>query len=108
MRVMEVGVQRFGTRLGVPLANELNWQTILDLVNSEIKARKAKDQETIAISQVAAHLFNVKVTWRNPTMHPTSKYTLDEAKDIYQNVKTFMGSLADLDLALSKGSSGSA
>jgi len=108
MRVMEVGVQRFGTRIGVQLANELNWQTILDLVNPAIKARKAKDQETIAISQVAAHLYNVKVTWRNPTMHPTSKYTLDEAKDIYQNVKTFMGSLADLDLALSKGSSGSA
>ncbi|HWE87769.1 MAG TPA: hypothetical protein VG267_22690 [Terracidiphilus sp.] len=108
MRVMEVGVQRFGTRLGVPLANELNWQTILDLVNPAIKVMKAKHQETIAISQVASHLYNVKVTWRNPTMHPTSKYTPEEAKDVYHNVKTFMGSLADLELVLGKGLSGSA
>lgn len=108
MRVMEVGVQRFGTRLGVSLTHELNWQAILDRINPAIKARKAKNQDTILLSQTAAHLFSVKVAWRNPTMHPTSKYTPEEAKDIYQNVKTFMGSLADLELALSKGSSGSA
>lgn len=108
MRVMEVGVQRLGTRLAVPLANELNWQVILDLINKAIKSRDHKSAETIAIAQIAAHLYNVKVTWRNPTMHPTSKYTPDEAKDIYQNVKTFMGSLADLELALSKESTGSA
>ena len=108
MRVLEVGVQRFGTRLGVLLTSEMNWQQILDQVNPAIKAMKAKDQQTIAISQVAAHLYTVKVSWRNPTMHPTSKYTLEEAKDIYQNVKTFMGSLADLELALSRELSGTA
>lgn len=108
MRVMEVGVQRFGSGLGVPLTNELCWQKILDSVSPAIKARRAKNAETIAISEVASHLYNVKVAWRNPTMHPTSKYGLEEAKDIYQNVKTFMGSLADLELALSKESAGSA
>jgi hypothetical protein len=108
MRVMEVGVQRFGTRLGILLTSEMNWQKILDQVNPAIRAMKAKEQQTIAISQVASHLYNVKVSWRNPTMHPTNKYTLEEAKDIYQNVKTFMGSLADLELVLSKGPTGSA
>jgi len=108
MRVLETGVQRFGTRLGVPLANEKNWQVILDLINKAIKTRDPKLQETMALSGTASHLYNVKITWRNPTMHPTSKYTPDEAKDIYQNVKTFMGSLADLELALSKEPTGSA
>src|SRR5580658_9536619 len=50
MRVMEVGVQRLGTRLGVPLANELNWQVILDLINKAIKSRDHKSAETIAIA----------------------------------------------------------
>jgi hypothetical protein len=108
MRVIEVGVQRFGSRLGVLQTCELNWQKILDQVNPAIKTMKAKEQQTIAVSQVAAHLYNVKVSWRNPTMHPTNKYTLEEAKDIYQNVKTFMGSLADLELTLSKEPTGSA
>jgi hypothetical protein len=107
MRVIEAGVQRFGTRLCVPLASEKNWQVILDLINKAIKARDPKLQETMALSGTASHLYNVKITWRNPTMHPTSKYTPDEAKDIYQNVKTFMGSLADLELALSKEPTGS-
>lgn len=96
MRVMEVGVQQFGYKLGVPLAAEKNWQVILDLVNKAIKARPPKDDETIALSQVAAHLYNVKLAWRNQVMHPHDKYTLDEAEDVLTNVSSFMKSLAEL------------
>jgi hypothetical protein len=46
MRVMEIGVQSFGTKLGVTLANEMNWQKILDLVNKGIKSRDHRIPET--------------------------------------------------------------
>jgi hypothetical protein len=46
MRVMDIGVQSFGTKLGVTLANEMNWQKILDLVNKGIKSRDHRIPET--------------------------------------------------------------
>jgi len=96
MRVMEVGVQRFGAKLGVPLVEEKNWQAILDQINKAIKALSPSDAETVAMSQIAAHLYNVKVAWRNPVMHPHDKYTLEEAKDVYAHLKAFMASLVNI------------
>jgi hypothetical protein len=96
MRVMEVGVQKFGEMLGVQLAAEKNWQNILDEVNKAIKGLPQKARRTIALSQVAAHLYNVKVAWRNQVMHPHDKYTPDEAKDILGHVEAFMKTLASL------------
>ena len=37
MRIMEVGVRRFGAKLGVLLVDEKNWQNILDEINKAIK-----------------------------------------------------------------------
>lgn len=96
MRVMEVGVQRFGDKLGVLLVTEKNWQVILDLVNKAIKALPPKDAKTVSMSQIAAHLYNVKVAWRNQVMHPHDKYTMEEAKDIYMHVQAFMKAMADI------------
>jgi hypothetical protein len=96
MRVMEVAVREFGTALGVGLTNEKNWQKILDEINKAIKALPQKDPRTIALSQAAAHLYNVKVAWRNPTMHPTIKYTLEEAGDLITAVKAFMCELVQV------------
>jgi len=94
MRVMEVALQEFGAALGIALANEKNWQNILDEVNKAIKTLPQKNARTVALSQAAGHLYNVKVAWRNPTMHPKTVCTLEEAADLISSVKAFMNELA--------------
>jgi hypothetical protein len=96
MRVMEVGVQKMGELLGVQFATEKNWQNILDEVNKAIKALPPKAQKTIALSEIAAHLYNVKVAWRNQVMHPHDKYSMDEAKDLLGHVESFIKALSNL------------
>ena len=93
MRVMEIAVQRFGDKLGVPLVAEKNWQVILDQINSAIKILNHKDPKTKAYAEAASHLYNVKVAWRNEVMHPKQTYTFEEAKAIFDNAKTFMNDL---------------
>jgi hypothetical protein len=93
MRIMEVGVQEFGKKLGVTFVDQKNWQNILDEINKAIKALP-KDPTTVEMSQVAANLYAVKLAWRNEVMHPNDKYTLEEAGDLIRLVKVFMGQLA--------------
>jgi hypothetical protein len=96
MRVMETAVREFGSSLGVALTNEKNWHNILDEINKAIKALPAKDDRTIALSQAAGHLYNVKVAWRNPTMHPKVTYTIEEAGELITTVKAFMHELVQV------------
>ncbi len=42
MRVMEITVQMFGKKLGVPLTGEKNWQVILDQINVAIRNMPCK------------------------------------------------------------------
>jgi hypothetical protein len=92
MRVMEVGVQKFGDKLGVTLPDEKIWQIILDQVNSEIK-KLGKDQPAKKYASVSAHLYNVKLAWRNEAMHPKATYTPEEAEGIFVAVRNFMTDL---------------
>lgn len=94
MRIMEVGVQKFGTKLGVALTEEKNWQNILDEINREIKKLPAKAPETTGMSAASANLYAVKLAWRNQVMHPNDTYTLEEAKDLIGLVKIFMQQLS--------------
>ncbi len=98
MRAMEVGVQSFGSKLNVQLVGEKYWQVILDQVNKAIKAMPENTPQEKEIrslyAQTTAHLFNVKVAWRNEVMHPKASYTLEEAEGIFNHVKTFMHHLA--------------
>ncbi|MGB8459868.1 MAG: hypothetical protein WCE50_19250 [Candidatus Acidiferrum sp.] len=93
MRVMELAVRELGTALGISLTSEKNWQEILDQLNKAIKSLPQKDPRTVALSQAAAYLYNVKVAWRNPTMHPKITYTVEEAGDLISAVKAFMNEL---------------
>jgi hypothetical protein len=93
MRIMEVGVQKFGEKIGVPLADEKNWQHILDETNKAIKGLP-KNGLKVKYSAIAAHLYNVKVAWRNEVMHPKATYTEEEAQSIFNHVKSFMSDLA--------------
>lgn len=96
MRIMEVGVQAFGATLGVKLADEKNWQNILDEVNKAIKALPPKDSKTVMMSQTSANLYAVKLAWRNEVMHPKDTYTLEEADNLIRVVKIFMQQLAEI------------
>ena len=93
MRVMEIGVQAFGTKLGVTLANEMNWQKILDLVNKEIKSRDHRFPETKELAELSVQLYAVKVAWRNEVMHPKRTYSLNDAMIIFENVRLFLKAL---------------
>lgn len=96
MRIMEVGMQEFGTKLGVALAHQKNWQNILDEVNKAIRALPPKDSNTIELGQVATNLYAVKLAWRNEVMHPNDKYTVEEAENLLGQVKLFMKQLAGI------------
>ncbi len=96
MRIMEVGVQQFGDKLGVKLTGEKNWQNILDEINKAMKARNPKDPATVEMSQAAANLYAVKLAWRNEVMHPKDTYTSEEAENLIGQVKLFMGQLAKI------------
>jgi len=90
MRVMELAVQRFGNELSVTLVTEKNWQVILDQINAAIRKLDAKQPKTKSYAQATSHLYNVKVAWRNEVMHPKQTYTFEEAKAIFDNVRTFV------------------
>ena len=96
MRVMEIGVQKFGTKIGVNLTSQKNWQNILDESNKAIKAMDQKATETKALAAAAAHLYNVKIGWRNEVMHPKQTYTADEARIVFGSVELFIRDLACL------------
>ncbi|WP_263353553.1 hypothetical protein [Acidicapsa acidisoli] len=92
MRIMEVGVQVFGTKLGVALVNEKYWHNILEEVNKAIKDLPAKS-DRVAMSQASANLYAVKLARRNEVMHPKDTYTLEEAGNLIGQVKLFMEQL---------------
>jgi hypothetical protein len=96
MRVMEAALQEFGNKLGVPFVTIKQWQNILDEANKAIKAMDHRLPLTKAYAELAAHLYNVKVAWRNKVMHPKETYTEEEAEDIIRNVRTFMVNLAQV------------
>jgi hypothetical protein len=96
MRVMEKALQCLGTELGIALVDGKNWQNILDEANKAIKGLPAKGARTKVLSEAAAHLYAVKLAWRNEVMHPKQTYTGDEADEIYRHVRAFMRDLAGL------------
>lgn|SRR5579864_57102 len=96
MRIMELAVQGFGNKLGIALASEKNWQNILDEINKAIKALDPKTPQTKAFAGASAHLYNVKICWRNEVMHPKQTYTPDEARDVFAAVQTFIRDLAGI------------
>lgn len=95
MRVMEKGLQYFGKKLRVKLPQEKVWQDILNRINGKVSRMRPRAKKTIIYADLAAHLYNVKVAWRNPVMHPKESYTPEEAQDVFSHVNIFMRHLAD-------------
>jgi hypothetical protein len=96
MRVMEHGVQRLGKKLRVTHVETTVWQKILDQINSAIRVLPAKSVKARRLAEVSAHLYNVKLAWRNEVMHPKSTYTEEEADNLLRQVGLFMAHLAQV------------
>lgn len=96
MRVVELGVRHFGDKLGITLTTEKNWQPILDEINKAIKAMDHKLPQTKAYAATSAHLYNVKIAWRNEVMHPKQTYTEEEARAVFTATRTFIRDLASM------------
>lgn len=100
MRVMEIGVQAFGTMLGVDFPEDKEWGKILNIATGKIKEQTerrehhGRDPEIVAWNQIHAHLSSVGTGCRNQYMHPKETVTMEEAKDLIGLVGGFMRSLA--------------
>jgi hypothetical protein len=110
MRVMEIGTQAFGKKLGVALVRlgapgqrvcELSWGQILDAINPKLRvmAQRTAQQKRRheKYKAVQSYLYGVKDAWRNPTMHPRAQgYNELQSRDILNHVRSFMSGLAAL------------
>lgn len=104
MRIMEVGLRALITTVddsSEESGHEANWPQLIDRLNRELKQPGSPlsnqwGSRTMELHAIVAHLSTVKAAWRNPTMHVGVRYTLEEAQDIWTNVRAFMRSLAKI------------
>lgn len=99
MRAMEIAVKVIGDKLEVTVVDkdnvDLEWGRIVANLKVPIEAMP-KGPGRDKWSGVLTMLYHVKQKWRNPTMHPKQTYTDDEARDVYEAVKSFMLDLAEV------------
>ncbi len=101
MRVMEFALQQLAVGLNVEIDPDKDyWYRILTKVNSAIEKLPSKTKTEAELkanySACAAHLNNVRLAWRNDTMHPKRTYTEEEAADLFGHVRTFIRDLANV------------
>jgi hypothetical protein len=94
MRAMEIAVEGLCHALGKKVDSKV-WGNMLADISNAIKEMPDKKSKDIW-SSVCTHLYHVKQTWRNATMHPKTTYTNDEAEAVFQAVKSFMNELAPM------------
>jgi hypothetical protein len=94
MRAMELAVQKLADTLGVTKI-EKEWGKLLADIGHAIEAMpKGKVRDTW--SSIHSHLYHVKQSWRNDTMHPKTTYTESEAEAVFAAVRTFMVELVPM------------
>lgn len=97
MRVMEIGVQRFGRKLKVTVdVKKESWHQIMLHIHKVINAMPKETKKKVDMSAAAGHLDMVRIAWRNEVMHPKQTYTREEAFDVFYATRVFMISIASL------------
>jgi hypothetical protein len=96
MRVVEVGVQEFGTTLGVQFTDTKNWHNILEESDKAIKGLDRNHPGKSQMAEISALLGAVKLAWRNEVMHPKASYDAEEAENVLATSRAFMVKLAKL------------
>jgi hypothetical protein len=96
MRALEVGLKAVAKEFGIEDKND--WGTYLREIEKELKARETAGKKRSADEQfyadASAQLGNLKVAYRNPTMHVGSDYSEDRAEEILVATRAFLRHLA--------------
>jgi hypothetical protein len=95
MRVMEAAVTKLAAHLGIESIAE-NWGVILSQIDGVTKTWPKRHPSKKPWEEGRNFLFHVKEAWRNETMHPKKTYTEEEAREVFDAVKTYMRCLARL------------
>ena len=99
MRIIELALRVFYGSLGLAAPNNPNWEKLLSPLRIESnkppnqRSAQWRADETFN-ARAFERLQGVRDAWRNPTMHIESKYTTEEARDIYDHVARLMRELA--------------
>lgn len=94
MRAMEAAVGRLCQHLGISNPDRV-WGQLLSDIGGKISAMP-HGPERNEWSAAHVNLYHVKQAWRNDTMHPKQTYTVEQAVQVFQAMKVFMGHLAGL------------
>lgn len=93
-RAMESAVQTLSTSLGIP-SPEREWGKLLSDMKAKIEAMPAGDLKN-RWSENHSLLYHVKQAWRNDVMHPKATYTVEQALEVHQAMRSFMRNLVPL------------
>lgn len=98
MRVMERFVKIIGRKLKAKTSVETaNWGQITSQLDQAMRALPTKTPaqraKRDALAATLAHLNAVRIAWRNPVMHPKAHYSVEEAQQIFDQVKIFAVSM---------------
>jgi hypothetical protein len=103
MRLMGIGVAAVARCLAIPdpiQPADRSWGAVLknvrngiDGTSKTVAARSSGDGEVF--DSLYATLDAVKNPWRNSTMHPANKSSVEEAEHIFAAVRRFLMNLAD-------------
>jgi hypothetical protein len=101
MRAMELGVRALGKKLKVTINVEVEtWYQIMEHVDGSIKRLPAQSEpekkRKSKLAAASANLNAVRIAQRNEVMHPKQTYTREEAHDVFNATRLFMGHLAGL------------
>ncbi|MDE0412234.1 MAG: hypothetical protein OXI37_08490 [Gammaproteobacteria bacterium] len=101
VRPMESAVRMIGKQMGVTVEKNqeegyLHWGVITNNINQKLKTLKESDNSNYEKwLRLHGMLECVRVAWRNEVMHPGPKYTGEEAREVFEAVKTFLKHLAE-------------
>lgn len=100
-RVLEWGLKSFAVHLGKRFDRN-SWERHLDDIEKELSSRYGsagpRTEEEKFYSEASAQFKNMKVAWRNPTMHIEAKYDEEEAAYLLTAIEKFMLHLTDKGL----------
>ena len=102
IRTLEVGIRALARCLNIPdptRASDRNWGATLRAIKDDSDTRWPGSSTRMSgdgqfFDQAYAALAAMQNPWRNATMHLDQKYTLEEARSVFDVVKGFMMKLA--------------
>lgn len=104
MRVIESGIDFLALHVGVKKSE--NWNTTLNAIEKTLNAfehalrdinKNTHGQDAAqSAAEAGTHLRFIKNAWRNQAMHQISKYDEREAKEVFENARSFMTHMAEM------------